>query len=127
MRFKIVTTVADLLTLDRDDVRAGYRARESALSPFVSRAFFHGWRTGRIDHGLDAVDQGYRDLNSDLASYYAGQTTVGLWETENDRPSGDQSKPIAWKFGGRLADDASAHARSTPPPFGRRQTIVRRP
>lgn len=70
-----VKTVDQLLKLDRDEVREGYRAYDQALKPNASQSFFHGWRTARIDKGLLPIDQSYRDLNSDLVAYYAGTLT----------------------------------------------------
>lgn len=57
--FKPVRTLADLDTLDRDDMLAGYRAGLcGAPEPgnLHSRAYWHGWRNGRVDAGLAEKD-----------------------------------------------------------------------
>lgn len=57
--FTPVETVDDLNSLDDDEIVAGYRSGfrgEPEPGSDKSRAFWHGWRNGRVDIGLAQPD-----------------------------------------------------------------------
>lgn len=69
--FAPVLTLADLDTLDAAQIVEGYRAgRDGDPEPGNnrSRAFWHGWRNGRVDGGHDTPDDAQRAL---AAAYVA--------------------------------------------------------
>lgn len=66
-----VTTVAELDTLDDTEIVEGYhdgRAGEPEPGDNRSKAYWHGWRNGRVDGGHEANPDGammelIRDVN----------------------------------------------------------------
>lgn len=69
MPFEPVRTLADLNSLDHAEISAGY-LDFSADDPWPGenrgRAYWHGWRTGAIDHGAIPKD----DAAAQLAHEY---------------------------------------------------------
>lgn len=60
-----VYTLADLDSLNQEDVIEGYRdgrANEPAPGDNRSRAYWHGWRNGQADGGYTEPDQAQQDL-----------------------------------------------------------------
>ncbi len=58
--FDTVTTLAELMMLDDDDVAAGYQAGLDGAPPPASdrsRGYWHGWRNGLVDSGRQPADQ----------------------------------------------------------------------
>ena len=65
--FQPVSDVADACLLDEHEVSLGYRcglANTPAPGSWASRAFWHGWRNGRVDGGHTEPD-----ATQDLLSY----------------------------------------------------------
>jgi ribosome modulation factor len=63
--FTLVSTLADLDTLDETEMLEGYRdglANEPEPGGNRSRSYWHGWRNGMADRGLRPVDEAQRDL-----------------------------------------------------------------
>ncbi|HEY0205268.1 MAG TPA: hypothetical protein VGC15_14085 [Acetobacteraceae bacterium] len=66
-----VRTVTELEGMDSDDIVEGYQAgRQGDPEPGDnrSRAYWHGWRNGRVDGGHAAQDDAQRDLCRDVAT-----------------------------------------------------------
>jgi hypothetical protein len=63
--FAPVTTVADLTTLDHDEMldsfRDGYHGDPEPGNNH-SRSYWHGWRNGAVDGGHRAIDRAQREL-----------------------------------------------------------------
>lgn len=64
--FAPVHTMADLAVQDEDDMswgyRAGLRGDPEPLGSRYSRAYWHGWRNGRVDGGHAEPDAAQRLL-----------------------------------------------------------------
>jgi hypothetical protein len=70
MNFAPVTTKADLMTLDPDEITAGYMdAQRGDPEPGVNRgrAYWHGWRNRMMDLGEIEIDAGHRRLVHEIA------------------------------------------------------------
>lgn len=66
-----VTTVADLETLDDDEMIEGYRdgkAGEPEPGDNRSRSYWHGWRNGAVDGGHREIDAAQRELAAAIAA-----------------------------------------------------------
>jgi hypothetical protein len=66
-----VRTVADLETLDHDEIVAGYmewRADDPEPGPNRSRAYWHGWRNAAIDHRAVEPDEASTQLAHEVVS-----------------------------------------------------------
>lgn len=64
-RYTPIRTVDELLTLDQDEILAGYRSTRSGdpePGPNRGRAFWHGWRTRMMDLGEIPIDETHRQL-----------------------------------------------------------------
>jgi hypothetical protein len=71
MNFEPVRTVADLETLDDDEILDGYlstRRGDPEPGPNHGRAFWHGWRNRMIDLGEMPGDDASRRLAHEWAS-----------------------------------------------------------
>ena len=69
MRFLPVRTVADLETLNADEILAGYRSAERGdpePGENRGRAFWHGWRNAMIDIGELPMDDAARQLAREI-------------------------------------------------------------
>ncbi len=69
--FRPVTTIHDLFLLDDAEIEAGYWAgRRGDPEPGnqSSRAYWHGWRNGRVDAGKRKPDKGQVRLRCVLLS-----------------------------------------------------------
>ncbi len=65
MNFAPVTTKADLLSLDADEITAGYaEAQRGDPEPGINRgrAYWHGWRNRMMDLGVIEIDERHRRL-----------------------------------------------------------------
>lgn len=65
MMFVPVRTIADLETLDSDDITAGYmewHAGDPEPGPNRGRAYWHGWRNAAIDHRAIEKDEAAAQL-----------------------------------------------------------------
>ena len=65
MGFSRVSTMADLETLDQNEVVEGHLSAERGdpePGPNRGRAFWHGWRTRMMDLGEIEVDDDHRNL-----------------------------------------------------------------
>jgi hypothetical protein len=59
-KYKKVSTIADLNTLDPEEITKGYLygLEQDATEPLdATRAFWHGWRNARIDRGFLPADE----------------------------------------------------------------------
>lgn len=69
--FTPVTTVADMAAQDSEDVLAGYRAGlqgyPEPVASIFSRAYWHGWRNGRVDGGYAEPDAAQAALAHEYA------------------------------------------------------------
>lgn len=69
--FAPIATVADMAVQDSDDVLAGYRAGLAGdpepLASVFSRAYWHGWRNGRVDGGHATPDAAQAALAHEYA------------------------------------------------------------
>ena len=73
--FQPVRTKADLDLLDDDEMVQGYQAGLSGASEpgsDKSRSYWHGWRNGRADRGLDPIDNAQRQLAREVVGLYRG-------------------------------------------------------
>ncbi len=74
-----VVTLAELDTLDDDELLEGYhdgRANEPQPSGNRSKSYWHGWRNGMVDGGHMEGDAAQRELaRAYLAQHRAGLTT----------------------------------------------------
>lgn len=71
MGFVPVSTLADLESLDQDQVMEGYRSAERGdpePGPNRGRAFWHGWRNRMMDMGGIEIDQAARNLAGEYLS-----------------------------------------------------------
>lgn len=71
MTFEPVRTVADLETLDHDEILAGYmewRAGDPEPGPNRGRAYWHGWRNAAMDHRAIPLDDASAQLAHELVS-----------------------------------------------------------
>lgn len=59
-----VVSIADLFAMDDAEMSAGYRAGIAGepCPDDRSRAFWHGWRCGRVDGGFDPMQDDIVDL-----------------------------------------------------------------
>lgn len=65
MNFEPVHTLADLQSLNYEDILEGYKSAEHGdpePGPNRGRAFWHGWRNWMMDHGEIPIDDGHRQL-----------------------------------------------------------------
>jgi hypothetical protein len=72
-KFEPVSTYADLLTLDKDDIVAGYRSAESGdpePGENRGRAFWHGWRNRMIDLGHLPRDDAAKQLAREFVAIH---------------------------------------------------------
>jgi len=63
--FEPVRTLADLKSLNHDDIVEGYMSAERGdpePGPNRGRAFWHGWRNRMIDHGVLPLDEAAAEL-----------------------------------------------------------------
>ena len=70
MAFEPVRTMADLMTLDGDEIAEGcVDGRNGAPEPGDnrSRSYWHGWRVGAMDAGRIEIDEAHRALVHDVA------------------------------------------------------------
>ena len=70
MNFEPVTTKADLLALDADEITLGYmEAQRGDPEPGVNRgrSYWHGWRNRMMDMGEIDIDAGHRRLVHEIA------------------------------------------------------------
>ena len=68
--FVPVTTVAEFRKLDDGEILEGYfDGFHGAPEPGSdrSRAFWHGWRNGRVDAGLAEPDEAYHKLQREFS------------------------------------------------------------
>jgi hypothetical protein len=73
--FYPVRTVVDLDHLDEDEIVAGYKAGlHGAQEPGSdkSRAYWHGWRNGRVDGNHDQIDSAQVELARHMVGVYRG-------------------------------------------------------
>lgn len=57
--FRAVSTLAELMMLDDEDVAAGYSAGLEGAPPPASdrsKGYWHGWRNGLVDSGRCSAD-----------------------------------------------------------------------
>lgn len=69
--FEPVRTLADLDSLDLDEIVAGYQSADrDDPEPGANRgrAFWHGWRCRMMDHGKIPVDEGHALLTVQLVA-----------------------------------------------------------
>ena len=72
MNFEPVSTLADLRSLDDDEIVEGYLSYLSGdpePGPNRGRSFWHGWRNGAIDAGDIPIDDAARELASQWMSF----------------------------------------------------------
>lgn len=65
--FRPITTVADLLLQNQEEISAGYLAGlDGAREPGSdkSRSYWHGWRNGMVESGRRPIDAAQRELQS---------------------------------------------------------------
>jgi hypothetical protein len=73
--FAPVRTVDDLNALDLQDMLKGYQAGRSGEpepGSDKSRAFWHGWRNGRVDGQHDQIDSAQAQLAREVVGKYRG-------------------------------------------------------
>lgn len=69
MNFRPVETLADLATLDQDEILAGYLEYQNGdpePGPNRGRAYWHGWRNAAADHGQIEFDGAMRKLAREM-------------------------------------------------------------
>lgn len=74
--FEPVQTLDDLLSLDKDDVLAGYLSADAGdpePGPNRGRAFWHGWRNRMIDKHVLPVDEASRRLAREYLAWQRAQ------------------------------------------------------
>lgn len=77
MKFAPVSTLADLASLDEDQIVEGYRSAERGdpePGPNRGRSFWHGWRCRMMDHGELQIDEVHLGL---VRAYAARQRGTG--------------------------------------------------
>ncbi|WP_063695121.1 hypothetical protein [Bradyrhizobium embrapense] len=80
MNFAPVSTLADLETLEHEQIREGYRSAERGdpePGPNRGRAFWHGWRNAMIDLGELPGDDASRSLAREYAAAQRQRATEG--------------------------------------------------
>lgn len=90
-----VTTMADLATLDSDEVLEGYRdgfAGEPEPGDNRSRSYWHGWRNGALDGERRAKD----DAQALLAAAYVRAQARCEIDTDSDHDSHRASIEISY-------------------------------
>ncbi len=67
--FHTVSTLADLMMLDDDEIAAGYSAGLEGAPPPASdrsKGYWHGWRNGLVDSGRLQADAAQLALSRDI-------------------------------------------------------------
>jgi hypothetical protein len=85
--FAPVRTVADLNTLDPDEITAGYLSAERGdpePGPNRGRAFWHGWRNRMIDMRELPMDDAARALARDFVLHQDAQARLRATRGESD-------------------------------------------
>jgi hypothetical protein len=80
MSHKPVTTLGDLLTLDRAEIMAGHLTAERGdpePGDNHSRAYHHGWRTKMMDMGELLITPEHRELTRAYVAHMRQQRNEG--------------------------------------------------